>query len=234
MLQPAKWSKWYFWILITWFWTNTTINQQKQQHYINLWTDLTDNPLTTHPMLMDWEISIEPYQNCQFGVYWQPGLLIMKGFGLDPNLDLKRQSRTVANTTCVPIEHMQHQIKKAGAAVLAEKQPGVELPWHYKLTAAIERHLWIIHDDQLRSCLSSQDGTTRNLQLYWRHNGMGAHSPRTSAISTCNGTSATWCESGSSKFWYWFCAIRICVFSCFSFQYSIFQSWSICQGLQAW
>jgi len=50
MLQSAKRIKMYFSMLITGFWSNTIINQQKQEYYINLQTDLLDNTLTSRPI----------------------------------------------------------------------------------------------------------------------------------------------------------------------------------------
>lgn len=54
-------------MLDKWFWLNTVMEQQKQEHYMNVQTDPLDNPLTTWPLWTGWEQSIEPYPNCKFG-----------------------------------------------------------------------------------------------------------------------------------------------------------------------
>jgi len=60
--------------MLNWrFWSNTIINQQNLEHYMNLQTDPLDNLLRTHPIQMGWEISIEVYLNWQFRGIDDPG-----------------------------------------------------------------------------------------------------------------------------------------------------------------
>lgn len=84
MLQSVKWSKRYFWILFNWFWSNTVIKEQKQEHYINLPMNPLENPLATHPILMASEMSIEPYTNWQFGCADNPDHVFVHGLVLTP------------------------------------------------------------------------------------------------------------------------------------------------------
>jgi len=89
MSLPAKWSNRNSWISIHWFWSNTIIKQQMQEHYINLQMDQLDNPLTTHQILTSWEVSIEPYRICQFGCIDDSDSLY--GNGVDPTWTCTRR-----------------------------------------------------------------------------------------------------------------------------------------------
>jgi len=61
-------------MLNKWFWSNTIIKQQKQEHCMNLQTDMLHNPLTTHPIQIGWEISREQNPILQFGCMYDPDL----------------------------------------------------------------------------------------------------------------------------------------------------------------
>jgi len=63
-------------------WSITVIEQQKQEHYMNVQMDPLDNPLTTRPIRTDWELCIEPYPNWQFGFSDDPDRLF--GASSDP------------------------------------------------------------------------------------------------------------------------------------------------------
>jgi len=54
-------------MLVKRFWSNTVIEQQKQDHYMNVQMHLLDNMLRTPPIQMGWELSSELYLNWQFG-----------------------------------------------------------------------------------------------------------------------------------------------------------------------
>jgi len=54
-------------MLISWFWSIKIVKLQKQEYYIYLQMDQLDNPLTSHPILTGWEMSIEQYKNWQLG-----------------------------------------------------------------------------------------------------------------------------------------------------------------------
>jgi len=59
-------------MLVDWFWSNTVIEQQKQEHYVNAQMDPLDKPLTTHPIQMGWELPVKPYPNWQYGYIGNP------------------------------------------------------------------------------------------------------------------------------------------------------------------
>jgi len=63
------------------FWYDTITILQEQEHYINLQMDLLGNPLTTHQIQMNWEISIEPYPNSGFSSIVNPDRQSGNGLG---------------------------------------------------------------------------------------------------------------------------------------------------------
>jgi len=67
MLQPAKWSRLYFCMLINWFWSNSIINQAMQEHYINLQMDLLENSLNTSLIVTGWEMYIKRFPKWRLG-----------------------------------------------------------------------------------------------------------------------------------------------------------------------
>jgi len=85
-------------MLVERLWLNTAVKQQKQEHYMNVQTDLLDNPLTTSPIRTGWELTIEPYPNWQFGFTDDPDRLFgdnsvpsgtrIRSGGLEPLLTL--------------------------------------------------------------------------------------------------------------------------------------------------
>jgi SPX domain protein involved in polyphosphate accumulation len=60
------------------------------------------------------------------------------------------------------IEEIQQLIKKPRAEVREEKKWGVQFPGHNKVKAAIERHLVMVHENQMDCCLPCQNGTAKN------------------------------------------------------------------------
>jgi len=74
MSQPAKCIKTHHWMLVIWFWSNTVIQQQKQEHYMNVQTDPLDKQLTIRPIETGWEVSNELYPN------WHARLLDVTGW----------------------------------------------------------------------------------------------------------------------------------------------------------
>jgi len=75
------------------------------------------------------------------------------------------------------MEETKYLIKKAPAEVRQEKKRGVHFPGHRKLNAAIQRHPAMLRQNQKSGGLSFQNGTTKNTQTRWRHNGTGAPPP---------------------------------------------------------
>ena len=78
-VATCKVIKKYFWMLITWFWSNPIMKQQNQEHYTNLQTDLLDSPLSTRRILTTWAMSIEQYLNWQFRCIDNPDQVFADG-----------------------------------------------------------------------------------------------------------------------------------------------------------
>jgi hypothetical protein len=60
------------------------------------------------------------------------------------------------------IEETQQLIKKPQPEVREEKKRGVELPGHNEVKAAMERHLAMVHENQMDGCLPCPNGTAKN------------------------------------------------------------------------
>jgi len=75
------------------------------------------------------------------------------------------------------IEEMQYLIKKPRATVREETKRGVEFPGHNKVMAAIGRHPAMVLENQMDGRLPCQNGTAKNPQTCWRHNGTGEPPP---------------------------------------------------------
>jgi hypothetical protein len=87
-----------YWMLVERFWSHIFVEQQKQEHYMNVQTDPLDNPLVTRLDQTGWEPPIELYSNWQFGLIYKPHCVFGHGSLLTQTQDLKQQSGTVANT----------------------------------------------------------------------------------------------------------------------------------------
>ena len=94
-----------YWMLIKLFWYDTIIKQQNEEHYMNLQMDQLDNPRTTRPIRMGWEMCIEPYLNWRFGCIDYPKFPFWSRFGLHLHIDAKPRSWTVATTTLDNVAH---------------------------------------------------------------------------------------------------------------------------------
>lgn len=74
MLQTAKHANTNYWLLNIWFWSDTIIKLQQQDHYMDLWMDPLSDQLRTHPIQMGWVISIKPYTSGRLGCIDNPDL----------------------------------------------------------------------------------------------------------------------------------------------------------------
>jgi hypothetical protein len=63
MLQPVKCLKTYQWLFVERFWSNTGIEQQKQEHGMNVEPGWLDHTLITHRIQTGWELPIAQYPN---------------------------------------------------------------------------------------------------------------------------------------------------------------------------
>ena len=70
--QPAKHSKCDSWMSNNRLWLRNIIKQQRQARYMYLQMDPLDNPLSTRPIQMGRDYSIDPYPNGQFGLIAKP------------------------------------------------------------------------------------------------------------------------------------------------------------------
>jgi len=70
--QSAKHAKCDSWMSNNRFWLRTNITQQRQAHYMYLQMEPVDNPLSTRPIRIGREFSIELYPNGQFRVIDNP------------------------------------------------------------------------------------------------------------------------------------------------------------------
>jgi hypothetical protein len=75
------------------------------------------------------------------------------------------------------IEETQYLIDKPRAEVREVMKRDVEFPGHEKVKAAMERHPAMIPQNQSDGCPPCQNGTARNPQTRWKHNGTDAPPP---------------------------------------------------------
>jgi hypothetical protein len=72
------------------------------------------------------------------------------------------------------IDEMQYLIKKPQPEVREQERRGIEFPGHEMVTAVMERHLAMIHQNYMDGCLPCQHATARKLQTRGRHKRTGA------------------------------------------------------------
>jgi len=75
-------------------------------------------------------------------------------------------------------EEMQQLIKKPRAEGREQKKWRFVFPEDNQVTAAIERHLAMVQENQMDGCLPCQNGTAKNPQTRWRRKGTSAPPPR--------------------------------------------------------
>jgi hypothetical protein len=66
--------------------------------------------------------------------------------------------------SCSAMEKMQQLLMKPSARVREEMKWGVEFPGYNKVKPAMKRHRAMVSENQMKSCLSSQNGTAKNKQ----------------------------------------------------------------------
>jgi len=75
------------------------------------------------------------------------------------------------------LEEMQYLSKKPWAEIQEESKQGDESSEYKHVNAAIDRHLAMVGENHMDSCLPCHNGTPPNPQTRWRCNGMGACPP---------------------------------------------------------
>jgi hypothetical protein len=58
----------YYWLLKMWFQSDTINKLQKDDIQMNVWMDPLGDPLANRPIHMSWELSMELYLSCRFGL----------------------------------------------------------------------------------------------------------------------------------------------------------------------
>jgi hypothetical protein len=82
------------------------------------------------------------------------------------------------------IEETKYLIKRPRAEVREQMKRGVEFPGHKNVKAAIQRHLAMLHHNQMSGWLPCHNGTAKNPQTRWRRKGTGAPPPARSRVRT--------------------------------------------------
>jgi len=95
----------------------------------------------------------------------------------DMCLALNMAKMATGGFSCAAMEETQFLIKKLQAKVREEKKWGVEFPGHKNVTAAMERHLAMLRENQTDGCLPCQDGTAQNPQTRWWRKGTAVPPP---------------------------------------------------------
>ena len=72
---------------------------------------------------------------------------------------------------------MEYWMMKCCTEVREERMRGVEFPGHRIVKAMIERHLAMVHQNQMDGCLPCQNGMAKYTQTRWRSKKMGALTP---------------------------------------------------------
>jgi len=107
---------------------------------------------------------------------WQGGRVQLEQSDMCLALNMAKMAKEGFSRTA--IEETKRLINKPRAEVQEEKKWGVVFPGHNKVTAAIERHLPMVQENQTDSCLPSHNGTTKNPQTRWRCKWTAALPPR--------------------------------------------------------
>jgi len=92
-------------------------------------------------------------------------------------LALNMPKMAKAGFLCTAMAEMEYWMMKCCTEVREERMRGVEFPGHRIVKAMIERHLAMVHQNQMDGCLPCQNGMAKNMQTRWRSKGTGALTP---------------------------------------------------------
>jgi len=92
-----------------------------------------------------------------------------------PSLNVAKMGK--GGFSCATVEEAQQLMKKPREEVQEEKMRGVEFPGHDEVNATMERHPAMVYKNHMAVCHPCQNGTAKNLQKCWRHNGIAPPPP---------------------------------------------------------